>query len=235
MMKNVNKRINPSTGTSFKRGEEGEDGSIFWGYSSTGLNKAGYSYESWVSREQFEQRMARLREHRKNYKKKAKEKNRSPVAKKRLNPKTKKPFKIGDIDNNGRYFLTYTRSSIKGGYIGEEWGDEKRFLRRMIAKTMRHARNRANQLGIRFDLKSDYLLSIFPQNYVCPVLHIKMEWNGNNRNSPSLDRLIPDLGYIKENVNWISNRANIMKYNRTPEMLRRIADWIDLHSEASGE
>ncbi len=54
---------------------------------------------------------------------------------------------------------------------------------------------------------------------VCLVLGIKLDWgrNGCNNNSPSLDRINPKLGYIKGNVRIISNLANTMKSNATPE------------------
>ena len=46
-------------------------------------------------------------------------------------------------------------------------------------------------------------------------------------NSPSIDRLIPELGYIKGNVNVISLRANIIKNNATKDELIKIANWME--------
>ena len=48
-------------------------------------------------------------------------------------------------------------------------------------------------------------------------------------NSPSLDRIIPDLGYVEENVAFKSMAANTLKLNRTPFVLRRIADFVETH------
>lgn len=49
----------------------------------------------------------------------------------------------------------------------------------------------------------------------CPMLGIKLEFGfdkqGGNFNSPSLDRIIPELGYTKGNVMVISKRANMIK------------------------
>ena len=45
--------------------------------------------------------------------------------------------------------------------------------------------------------------------------------------SPSIDRLIPELGYIKGNVNVISLRANIIKNNATKDELIKIANWME--------
>jgi hypothetical protein len=47
---------------------------------------------------------------------------------------------------------------------------------------------------------------------ICPVLKIPLKADlQSSDNSPSLDRLIPSKGYIKENVRVISSRANMIK------------------------
>jgi len=46
---------------------------------------------------------------------------------------------------------------------------------------------------------------------------------GRLPNSPSLDRIDPTKGYIKGNVEVISNLANTMKQNATPEELLAFA------------
>ena len=58
---------------------------------------------------------------------------------------------------------------------------------------------------------------------VCPVLGIKLDWgmNGLNGNCPSLDRIDSTKGYIPGNVMIMSNLANAMKSNATPEQLKQ--------------
>ena len=45
--------------------------------------------------------------------------------------------------------------------------------------------------------------------------------------SPSLDRIDPNKGYVKGNVQVISRLANIMKSNASPEELRAFANWVN--------
>jgi len=60
---------------------------------------------------------------------------------------------------------------------------------------------------------------------VCPVLGIELDWgkNGRQPNSPSLDRIDPTKGYIPGNVMMISDLANSMKNNATPEQLNQFS------------
>lgn len=91
------------------------------------------------------------------------------------------------------------------------------------------ARRRAKKIGVPFDLKADDLR---PLPTTCPILGVVLKTNNGKGgvpgpNSPSLDRLVPERGYVKGNVRIISYRANALKNNATPEELRLIADWIE--------
>lgn len=87
------------------------------------------------------------------------------------------------------------------------------------------AKNRAKVKGVAFDLtEKDISVPVF-----CPILGIKLEsgiaGSGNNDAAPSLDRIIPELGYVRGNVVVVSNKANRMKSNGTAEELRLLADF----------
>lgn len=86
-------------------------------------------------------------------------------------------------------------------------------------------KSRAKQSGIPFDIKETDLS--VPE--ICPVLGIPLHWDIGRRspNTPSIDRLVPHLGYTKDNIAVISWRANRLKNDGTSSELRTIADWMD--------
>lgn len=66
---------------------------------------------------------------------------------------------------------------------------------------------------------------------VCPVLGFPLVRNVGYRgagqpNSPSIDRIIPDLGYVPGNIQVISRKANMMKSNYPIADLKMLARWI---------
>jgi hypothetical protein len=81
--------------------------------------------------------------------------------------------------------------------------------------------------------KSGVLCTITIQDIVipefCPILGVKLEFGDMNSrdNSPSLDRIKPELGYVPGNVAVISYRANRIKNEGLADEHRRIADWMD--------
>ena len=80
-------------------------------------------------------------------------------------------------------------------------------------------KHRAKKKGIPFNLcLSDIVI---PE--CCPLLGIKLQFNSKILdNSPSLDQIIPGLGYTKENTWIISARANRIKNDATPQELVHI-------------
>jgi hypothetical protein len=63
---------------------------------------------------------------------------------------------------------------------------------------------------------------------ICPVLGIPLFWGDEQKsdNSPSLDCLLPHLGYTQGNVFVISMRANRLKGDGSWVELEKIANWV---------
>lgn len=95
----------------------------------------------------------------------------------------------------------------KHGMCGRNGNKDKRY------KIWENALKRAKLKNILF--------TIFPEDIphipeYCPVLKIKIQENNKSGpidSSPSLDRIKPSLGYVKNNIRIISNRANRLKSN----------------------
>lgn len=83
--------------------------------------------------------------------------------------------------------------------------------------------------GLPFDLDEDYLKSIYVN--VCPILGIEMiQMNQDNpraEENATLDRLIPELGYVKGNVTFMSFRANRIKSDATKDEITKLYNWFN--------
>jgi hypothetical protein len=100
-----------------------------------------------------------------------------------------------------------------------------------LKKYLNNARGRARRDNVPFDITYEYLESIATDE--CPVYGIMFEWGTSNlgrgktkENCPTLDRILPNKGYVKGNVAFISYKANRIKDNGTMQDHYAIADWI---------
>lgn len=88
---------------------------------------------------------------------------------------------------------------------------------------VRNARRRALAKGLPFDITADDIE--IPER--CPVLGIPLVpakgVRGGSPASPSLDRIVPERGYVPGNIMVISNRANSIKQNASPYELYQVA------------
>lgn len=93
------------------------------------------------------------------------------------------------------------------------------------------AKYRAKAKNIPFDIEPEDV--VIPE--LCPYFKIpfsNIDGSGDkNKFSPSLDRIIPELGYVKGNIRVISWLANQMKTNASVEELILFAKGVlDIHS-----
>lgn len=109
------------------------------------------------------------------------------------------------------------RVRLKNEYI-ERW---------MLARV----KSRAKTKGIEFDLtEEDIKIPEF-----CPVLGLRLNHNmgkgkGYHPDSPSVDRIDSNHGYVKGNVRVISDRANLLKNDATiTELMAVIEDLRKIH------
>lgn len=86
------------------------------------------------------------------------------------------------------------------------------------------ARKRAKKAGVPCTITADD----FEIPEFCPAIGIKLVTGTGSpeAGSASLDKIIPELGYVPGNVIVISYKANTMKNDATPAELLAFADWV---------
>jgi len=90
------------------------------------------------------------------------------------------------------------------------------------------ARGRAKIEGIPFTITEDD----FNIPEYCPIFrHLKLEFSSGRGtrpdNIPTLDKIVPSLGYVSGNVAVISMRANRLKSDASAQELQAILDWVN--------
>ena len=157
------------------------------------------------------------------------------MGKKRINKITGEPFKQGYVRDDGYIFKSYEFASTdKNGFYKEKWMSPQYHLRWRMAQIISKSKNsrRRGNIPKENNLTIDYLLSIFPNDFRCPVFGFIMEWGGEKTEekdtSPSLDRINPNLGYVVGNVHFISTKVNRVKSDQSMERLVELGDWAKI-------
>jgi hypothetical protein len=99
--------------------------------------------------------------------------------------------------------------------------------RNKVGSILSRLKYRAANAGIPFNLTKEDIQ--IPTH--CPILGLELNWNqgkGYHPDSPSVDKIRPELGYVKGNVRVISARANLLKNDATVEELIKVLE--DLHA-----
>lgn len=94
-----------------------------------------------------------------------------------------------------------------------------------------NAKMRAKARGVPFDISvCDIVVPKF-----CPCLGIELvvATGHAKRNSPSLDRKIPHLGYVRGNIFVVSNKANTIKNDATLEEIKGVVAWMERLAESA--
>ncbi len=145
-----------------------------------------------------------------------------------------------EIRAYGRQYYSVNKKSILAARNSEanlakhhQW--EKTYYTDHPEKLLvKFARKRAKDNGVPFNITAEDIRYCFPADGCCPITKQPFE-RGNGKVGPrsmSLDRIIPELGYVPGNIAVISHLANTIKQNCTdPEVFRRIADYLERAQE----
>jgi len=101
----------------------------------------------------------------------------------------------------------------------------------VLSKLLAGAKTRAKAKGLPFDLTMEWLESMVIS--YCPITLGPIDWTRDQvvdgkvgPNSPSIDKIIPEFGYVQSNCAIISHRANAIKNNGTIDEHRRVVQYM---------
>ena len=118
-------------------------------------------------------------------------------------------------------------SVCKPCYIKRNSGYQAKYrANNRFAIRVRSCKARAREKNLPFDLTTEYLESIWTDT--CPAFGTPLDINikKGEEGHAQLDRITPELGYVKGNVVWLSERANRIKDDATIEDLERLVAWL---------
>jgi hypothetical protein len=109
------------------------------------------------------------------------------------------------------------------GYIGRK--PKNNLEQNIKTKIIKSVKERCRQNNIEFNItREDIIL-----NKYCPYLGVKLNYPNTfdyDPNNHSIDRINPNLGYVKGNIEIISMKANTIKNNASTEELIKFAEVI---------
>jgi len=97
-----------------------------------------------------------------------------------------------------------------------------------LTDLVQSAKNRARKFNLPFNLTAKDLREIITTH--CPIFGFKFEINkkdikNNWETSPTLDRVVPSKGYVKENIIVVSMLANSIKSSATPTQILKVGNF----------
>ena len=95
-------------------------------------------------------------------------------------------------------------------------------------KKEKQLRSRSKCNNLNFNVSYLDILNVFPLNNKCPILNINFKYDDKYQFA-SIDRIIPELGYVKNNIQVISTEANYMKRDATIAELKSIIKYLENH------
>lgn len=105
---------------------------------------------------------------------------------------------------------------------------QKQRVGKTLARAVGAARQRARNLGLPFDLDTEWALALAEtQGFKCLLTGVPfyMGFEGNAKVdpfTPSIDRIVPQLGYVRSNVRLVIYAVNIMMMDWGQEVFERV-------------
>jgi hypothetical protein len=130
-----------------------------------------------------------------------------------------------EYHNNKEYY----KNSSNEYYKNNKEKFRKRYELNIEANKLAGARKRSKTQNVPFNLTVQDVKDVWPVDNKCPALSIPFIIGNNktkNYSSPSLDRIIPSKGYVKDNIQIVSALANNIMSNATPDEVIKVGQYF---------
>jgi hypothetical protein len=134
----------------------------------------------------------------------------------------------------------YTATHPEQGKIqGQRWREKATTIASdaFFSAKINSLRGRSKEKNFDFNLTKKYLKDIYPKDNKCPALGIQFQIGneGGRATSPSVDRIDNSKGYIKGNIIWVSNLANMIMSSATPQQVLDVGKFFKNQMESNNE
>lgn len=142
----------------------------------------------------------------------------------------KEKFKYSNLSEEQKVARQASQQSYIERYPDRRKATSKRYKlknkeRLWEINVWRSARARSQKDGLPFTIEiSDIIVPTF-----CPVLGIPISKSGPREQRPSVDKIIPEKGYVKDNICVISMRANRIKSDASLDDLKKLVAYVENH------
>jgi hypothetical protein len=159
---------------------------------------------------------------------------------KKQNPQKVQETRQKDYQQNKDRYLEYNKQwhENNANYRREYYQNNKEIFKERrkgknnrLREMFRNAKHRASNDCLPFDLTIEYMETIAMDH--CPVTGELLDWElqfseegKRNAMAPSLDKIIPSLGYTQGNVAIICNQMNTLKSDMTLEQLNQLVNYV---------
>lgn len=103
----------------------------------------------------------------------------------------------------------------------------QKYIDRLIAHRIVKLRYKSKQKKLKFNLTAEHLKAIYPKDNKCPALRTDFNFFGDYKTKPTIDRIIPENGYVNGNVVWVSQQANLIMSCAHPSDVIRVGKYAE--------
>ena len=174
---------------------------------------------------------------RRNKKWDQKNRDKRAVIKKRYNDANKDKIREYTKKNKDKMAKYYQNNKEHFKKLGLIWREKNPYTAQAMGLS-NAAKNRAKKKNISIDLdffSTPNIVDWLKRQPRCECCNVKFkigfksnrkDWKKSYSNSPSIDRLVPSLGYVPDNVSLICFRCNSHKSDATLEEIKRMYFWL---------